>query len=86
MSALSHQDVDGLILSFAKVQWRKVAMIIGQVLDECRRRGVGVDEDGVADRVCDSAAERICALVENGQLEAQGNLSRWRHSEVKLPD
>jgi hypothetical protein len=78
MSTLSHQNLDALILSFVKVQWRKVAMIIGQVLDECRRRGVDLDEDGVADR--------ICALVENGQLEAQGNLSRWRHSEVKLPD
>ena len=78
MSALSHQDVDGLILSFAKVQWRKVAMIISQVLSECRRRGVDVDEDCIA--------ERICALVEDGQLEAQGDLSRWRHSEVKLPD
>jgi hypothetical protein len=86
MSTLSHQNLDALILSFAKVQWRKVAMIIGQVLDECRRRGVDLDKDGVADRVCDGVAERICALVENGQLGAQGNLSRWRHSEVKLPD
>ena len=78
MSALSHQNVDGLILSFAKVQWRKVAMIIGQVLGECGRLGISIDEHGVA--------QRICALVEGGQLEAQGNLSRWRHSEVKLPD
>ena len=53
-------------------------MIMSQVLHECRRRGVDVDEDSVA--------ERICALVEDGQLEAQGDLSRWRHSEVKLPD
>jgi hypothetical protein len=86
MSALSHQDVDGLILSFAKVQWRKVAMIISQVLCEYRRRGVDIDEVGVADRICDGVAERIRALVEDGQLEAQGNLSRWRHSEVRLPD
>jgi hypothetical protein len=86
MSALSHQDVDGLILSFAKVQWRKMAMIISQVLGECRRRGVDVDEDRVAERICDGVAERIRALVEDGQLEAQGNLSRWRHSEVRLPD
>jgi hypothetical protein len=78
MSALSHQNVDGLILSFAKVQWRKVAMVIGQVLDECRRLGINIDEHGVA--------ERIRALVEGGQLEAQGDLSRWRHSEVKLTD
>jgi hypothetical protein len=40
--------------------------------------GINIDEHGVA--------ERVCALVEGGQLEAQGNLSRWRHSEVKLPD
>jgi Protein of unknown function len=76
MSAFSHHEIVRLILSFAKVQWRKVAMIISQVLDDYRQRGVEV-EDGVA--------ERICALVENGPLEAQGNLSRWRHSEVKLP-
>jgi hypothetical protein len=86
MSALFPQDVEGLILSFAKVQWRKVAMIISQVLSECRRRGVDVDEDGVAERICNGIAERICALVKDGQLEAQGDLSRWRHSEVKLPD
>jgi hypothetical protein len=86
MSALSHQDVDRLILSFVKVQWRKVAMIISQVLSECRRRGVDIDGDGIAERVCNGVAERICALVEDGQLEAQGDLCRWRHSEVRLPD
>jgi hypothetical protein len=78
MSSLAHPSVDGLILSFAKTQWRKVAMIIGRVLDECRRLGIDIDEHGVA--------ERVSALVEIGQLEAQGDLSRWRHSEVRLPD
>jgi hypothetical protein len=78
MSVPSHQNIDGLILSFAKVQWRKVAMIIGQVLGECRRLGINTDEHCVA--------ERIYALVEDRQLEAQGNLSLWRHSEVRLPD
>ena len=78
MNTLSHQNVDSLILSLAKTQWRKVAMIIGQVLGECGRMGINIDEHGVA--------ERICALVEDGQLEAQGDLSRWRHSEVKLPE
>ena len=78
MSALFPPNVDGLILSFAKVQWRKVAMIISHVLGECSRLGINIDERGVA--------ERIRALVQDGQLEAQGNLSRWRHSEVKLPD
>ena len=78
MNAQSRQHLDGLILSFAKVQWRKVAMIISKVRDECRHRGV--------DTNCHDIAQRICVLVEGGQLEAQGDLSLWRHSEVKLPD
>jgi len=78
MSAQSHQHLDEIILSFAKVQWRKVAMIISKVLDECRHRGVGIN--------CHDIAWRICVLVEGGQLQAQGDLSLWRRSEVKLPD
>ena len=69
--------IDDLILSFARVQWRKVATIISQVADESRCRGIDADEYAVA--------ERIRILVEAEQLEAQGNLSIWRQSEVKLP-
>jgi hypothetical protein len=65
ISALSHQSVDALILSFAKTQWRKVAMVISQVLGACRARGVSIDADGVAG--C------VCILAESGQLEAQGD-------------
>lgn len=68
--------VDALILSFARPQWRKVAMIISQVARESGR-----DRD--AD--CENVAERIRVLVEAGRLEAQGDLSKWRHSEVRLP-
>jgi hypothetical protein len=53
-------------------------MIISKVRDECRHRGV--------DTNCHDIAQRICVPVEGGQLEAQGDLSLWRHSEVKLPD
>jgi hypothetical protein len=52
-------------------------MIMSQVVDACSRRG---DDAEVHD-----VAERIRALVEDGQLEAQGDLSKWRHSEVRLP-
>jgi hypothetical protein len=51
-------------------------MIMGQVLGECEGRGADAD----------SVAGRVRALVENGQLEAQGDLSGWRYSEVRLPD
>lgn len=78
MRAPSDRDIDALILLFAREQWRKVAMIISIVLDESGRRAIDVDEHAVA--------ERIRALVDQGQLEVQGNLSDWRHSEVKLPE
>jgi len=30
-------------------------------------------------------SKRIEVLVRNGQLVSQGNLKKWRHSEVRLP-
>ena len=76
MGTTSHHDLDRLILAAARTQWSKVAMIIGRVWLECGR-----------DAVTDVAiAARIRDLVEDGKLQAQGNLARWRHSEVKLPD
>jgi hypothetical protein len=30
-------------------------------------------------------AARIAALVAAGRLASQGDISRWRHSEVRLP-
>lgn len=78
MRAPSDHDIDALILLFARERWRKVAMMISLVLDEYGRRGIDVDEDAVA--------ARIRALVESDQLKAQGNLSNWRHSEVKQPE
>jgi len=77
MNAPSDEQVDALILSFTQVQWRKVAMIMSKVVDASGRRG--------SDAELHDIAERIRALVEDGQLEAQGDLSRWRHSEVRLP-
>ncbi len=52
-------------------------MIIAKVRNEAERCGATADERVIA--------ERISALVGSGQLEAQGNLSTWRQSEVKLP-
>jgi hypothetical protein len=70
-------DIDLLILSFAQEQWRKVAMIMSQVVNARDCRGDDADWNEVA--------ARIRALVKDGRLEAQGDLSKWRHSEVRLP-
>lgn len=37
------------------------------------------------DELLDGIGERVQALVEAGRLEGAGDLSNWRHSEVRLP-
>jgi hypothetical protein len=77
MSDLPQEEIDRLILSIAHEEyWRKVAMIIGRVLSGRPEYG----DEAIAQRV----ADRIVALVNAGRLEAQGNLNKWRHSEVRL--
>ncbi len=71
--------IDELILAVAEPHWQKVAMVMARTM---RADGVGVadDEEG-----CEIIASRIRALVDCGQLEAQGDLQRPRFSEVRLP-
>jgi hypothetical protein len=57
---------------------RVCPFIVVSVFDECRKNGAGTSEYAIAGR--------IRALVDEGKLEAQGNLSRWRYSEVRLPE
>jgi hypothetical protein len=38
-----------------------------------------------SDECFDLLAEELVRLVEEGELESQGNLSKWRFSEVRLP-
>jgi hypothetical protein len=74
---MTDSELDEMILSFARPRWRKVAMIFVETLHLCEGRAV---------RTSDEAIEaRIRALVDAGRLESQGNLSRPRHSEVRLP-
>jgi Protein of unknown function len=70
--------IDELVVRFARPTWRKVARIIAHVLDACERDGVETDGSAVEDR--------IRLMVEQGKLEAQGDLSQWRHSEIRRPD
>jgi hypothetical protein len=66
--------LDALILSAAIERWQKVARIIALVSE---RAGDGTKFDVIA--------ARIRALVDDGKLQAKGDLSRWRYSEVRLP-
>jgi hypothetical protein len=69
-------DIDQQILSAVSSRWQKVARIIAVVAG---RTGEGQEHDNHC-----RIAKRIEALVDSGQLEVQGNIARWRFSEVRL--
>jgi hypothetical protein len=63
---------DAMILSAASDRGQKVARIIAVVSE---RAGNGKHFDAIA--------ARIRTLVDDCKLEAKGDLSRWRYSEVR---
>jgi len=65
-------DLDQLLLSFCTERWQKVARIIGKTYQVLETRSDMVT--GIADHV-DS---RMAILVSSGQLEAEGDIARWR--------
>jgi hypothetical protein len=69
-------EFDQLLLSFCSERWQKVARIIGETFDALEARGLPISAD--------QADARMAALVGSGQLEAKGDIERWRYSEVRL--
>jgi hypothetical protein len=69
--------VDQAILACCKPQFLKVARILGDVAVALK---VPID----VDRDLDFVSDRIKALVKAGRLESQGDLDRWRYSEIRL--
>jgi hypothetical protein len=68
--------LDEIIVSFAREEWRKTAFVITKTLHYCEDNNIQASDEMIADR--------ILFLCTAGDLEAQGNLSDWRHSEVRL--
>jgi|HubBroStandDraft_4_1064222.scaffolds.fasta_scaffold29784_3 hypothetical protein len=79
MNSLNSSQIDEAILSVTSTSWRKVARVIvmtGEILGENLPKG----EAGL-----DLVADRIEALIHDGRLLAQGDIKKWRHSEVRKP-
>jgi Protein of unknown function len=89
---MSPELVDQTILACCKPQFLKVAHVIVDTaaalkvpkrlterlfIDEVPEKPMGTEVDFIADR--------IRALVAAEKLESQGNLDRWRFSEIRLP-
>lgn len=75
----SDAQIDEAIFAVIDDRFDKVAMIISKVADKLRTQ-LPVGEEGYH-----MIAVRIQTLADEGKLAAQGNLGRWRYSEIKLP-
>ena len=73
---VSEADIDATIFSTLRSQWLKTARIIGDALKECERLQLPVSAEMLG--------VRIQALSEANKLESQGDLRKWRFSEVRL--
>jgi len=69
--------VDEMLLANTSRDWRKVARVVATTLPELQNHLEGIPDVFYT--------QRIRRLVENGALESQGDLSRMRYSEVRLP-
>jgi len=74
--SVSEAQIDQIIFSVMIPQWRKMALMVGNAVVRCKE--VGLPTSG------EVLAGRIQALVEADRLEGEGDLRRWRHSEVRL--
>jgi hypothetical protein len=71
----SESQIDEIVLSTVVAQWRKMAAVIWHAVKRSEELALGVTDE--------MFAARIQALVDANCLEGQGDLRRWRHSEVR---
>ena len=73
----SDVQIDDAILAATESRWKKVAMVVVTAADTFPS---GLPDGDAGYQLI---ADRISALVREGRLVAQGDITRWRHSEVR---
>jgi Protein of unknown function len=73
---VSETRLDEIVMSAILGRWQKMAMVIWNMTERAEGLGLAVTPE--------MFAARVQALVEMGRLDSQGDLRRWRHSEVRL--
>lgn len=76
---MKDEDIDALIMDAANEHWTKIAVIISKVYDAFEAQGAELPETLAQD-----IAQRLYILVDNGRLDVQGNMRRWRDADVRL--
>src|SRR5690606_27190171 len=74
LSQQQRQAIDESLLAEVTERWRKVAMVVARAMDRPSH------VHGVPDTFY---GQRMCAFVEEGRVEARGNVEYMRFSEVR---
>ena len=74
--SVSETDLDNAIFSALTSRWQKTALVIGNALKYCKTLALPIDAEVLG--------ARIQALAEADRLEGEGDLRKWRYSEVRL--
>ena len=72
----TNAQLDALIRGCAQSDWEKVEAVVARVGELCEAQKLRFDPDVVA--------TRIATLVQDGNLEGLGDLTRWKRGEVRL--
>ena len=73
---MTKSEIDDAVLSSIGPRWQKVAMVIIRA----EEKFYGHLPEGEDAKII---AARLEFLIETGRLESQGDISRWRFSEVR---
>lgn len=70
--------VDEIVFSLVRPWWQKMALVVVLAVKQGEERALRVTDE--------MFAARIQKLAEMGRFESQGDLCKWRHSEVRLKE
>jgi hypothetical protein len=74
--SVSETELDSAIISALSSRWQKTAVVLTRALKRCETLGLPVDLQVLG--------ARIQALAEADRLEGEGDLRKWRYSELRL--
>jgi hypothetical protein len=74
--SVSETNLDSIIFSFVSSLWQKTAMVIVRAHKRCEELALAIDPEVLG--------LRILALAETDRLDSQGDVRKWRHSEIRL--
>jgi Protein of unknown function len=77
-NSVSEANLDAIIFSILTQRLQKTAMVVGNAVTHCREHGLPIGAEMIG--------ARVRALADAGGIESAGDISYWRHSEVRLKD